>query len=154
MDGERNVDLSLELESGYRFRVDFNQSGVAPMTMDEPPPLGDAAGPNAARMLAAAVGHCLSASALYCLNKARVPVSGMTTRARATLVRNEQGRLRVGGLQVELHPRVAAADRERLGRCLDLFEDYCVVTQSVKNGVEVTIEVRPEEVATGEPSAA
>lgn len=154
MDSERSVSVTLAFESGYRFQVDFEQAGVAPMTMDEPPPLGEAAGPNAARMLAAAVGHCLSASALYCLNKARVPVSGMTTRVRATLARNERGRLRIGGLRVELRPRVAAADRERLGSCLDLFEDYCVVTQSVRSGVEVSIEVAPEEVATGEPSAA
>jgi uncharacterized OsmC-like protein len=139
MDDQRDVEVTLELQEGYRFLVDFNQAGVAPVIMDEPPPLGEGSGPNAVRMLAAAIGHCLSASALYCLKKARVPVPEMRTKVRASLERNQQGRLRVGKLQVELHPTVGAADRERLGRCLDLFEDYCVVTQSVRSGVEVSI---------------
>jgi len=30
MEGERDVDGTLKLESGYRFRVDFNQAGVSP----------------------------------------------------------------------------------------------------------------------------
>jgi len=152
MNDEREVTVNLELEAGYRFLVDFNQPGVEPMTMDEPPPLGEASGPNAVRMLAAAVGHCLSASALYCLSKARVPVKEMSTSVHATLVRNDKGRLRVGVLRVELHPQISVADRERLGRCLGLFEDYCVVTQSVRGGVEVAIEVTPEVVEAGAAS--
>jgi organic hydroperoxide reductase OsmC/OhrA len=144
MGEQHEFEITLERQEGYRFLVDFRQEGIAPMTMDEPPPLGEAAGPNAVRMLAAAVGHCLSASALFCLNKARVPVTEMHAEVRASLVRNEEGLLRVGALMVQLHPTVAAEDRERLSRCLNLFEDFCVVTQSVRGGVEVSIDVAPD----------
>lgn len=46
-DGE-GFELTMELQGGYRFLVDFAQ------------PEGE--GPNAAKVLAAAVGNCLSAS--------------------------------------------------------------------------------------------
>jgi organic hydroperoxide reductase OsmC/OhrA len=133
--------VTMELQDGYRFLVDFQQEGVPALLVDEPPPLGAGDGPNAARLLAAAVGNCLSASALYCLRRARVPVHGMQTSVSTSLVRNEHGRLRVGGLRVQINPRVDRADRGRIERCLKLFEDYCVVTQSVRAGLDVSVAV-------------
>ena len=141
------VTVTMTLQDGYRFLVDFQQEGIPNLLLDEPEPLGEGRGPNAARLLAAAVGNCLSASALFCLRKARVDVRGMRTTVRASLVRTERGRLRVGATQVEIHPEVAAADLDRIDRCLALFEDYCVVTQSVRDGLEVAVEVKPA--ATG-----
>lgn len=111
--------------------------------MDEPPPLGEDHGPNAARLLAAAVGNCLSASALFCLRKARINVKGMRTTVQASLTRNDQRRLRIGGIQVKLQPEVHPEDKDRIGRCLELFEDFCVVTQSVRRGIDVKVEVEP-----------
>jgi organic hydroperoxide reductase OsmC/OhrA len=138
-----SVELTITLDEGYRFTVDFQQDGVASLVMDEPPPLGEGGGPNAARVLAASIGNCLSASALYCLRRARVEVNAMRTNVTATLVRNEAGRLRVGGVRVELNPVVAAADQQRMRRCLEIFEDFCVVTQSVRDGIDVDVAVQP-----------
>src|SRR5690606_17686636 len=135
--------VTLDRDEAYRFTADFHQEGLPALVMDESPPLGEGAGPGAARVLAAAVGHCLSSSALYCLDRARVDVRGMRTTVRATLVRNARDRLRVGGLSVRLEPRVAAEDRERLHRCLELFEDFCVVTASVRRGIDVQVAVEP-----------
>jgi organic hydroperoxide reductase OsmC/OhrA len=137
------VTVTMALQDGYQFLVDFQQEGVPGLLLDEPEPLGEGRGPNAARVLAAAVGNCLSASALFCLRKARVDVRGMRTSVRASLVRTERGRLRVGAIGVRIHPEVAAADLGRIDRCLALFEDYCVVTQSVRDGLEVAVEVQP-----------
>lgn len=135
--------VSMNLTDGYQFLVDFEQDGVPALLVDEPEPLGAGEGPNAARLLAAAVGNCLSASALFCLRRARIPVHGMRTSVAVSLVRNDQGRLRVGGLRVRIRPEVDAADQGRMGRCLELFEDYCVVTASVRTGLEVSVEVEP-----------
>jgi organic hydroperoxide reductase OsmC/OhrA len=135
------LTITMDLQGGYRFLVDFQQDGVAPLLMDEPPRLGEGAGPGAARVLAAAVANCLSASALFCLRRARVEVEGMHTTASVSMARNERGRLRIAGIRVKIEPKVAEADWPRMGRCLDLFEDYCVVTQSVRKGVDVDVEV-------------
>jgi len=143
MRDDHGFDLTLELEDGYRFLVDFEQDGVAPLLMDEPEPLGDSTGPNAARLLAAAVGNCLSASALYCLRRARIDVHGMRTTVSASLGRNEAGRLRVNAVAVRIEPVVDEADRSRMHRCLELFEDFCVVTQSVRGGIDVDVIVDP-----------
>jgi uncharacterized OsmC-like protein len=148
-----DVTVTMALQDGYRFLVDFQQEGVPSLLLDEPAPLGEGRGPNAARVLAAAVGNCLSASALFCLRKARVDVRGMRTSVQASLVRTERGRLRVGAIRVRIHPEIAVADLDRVGRCLALFEDYCVVTQSVRDGVEVAVEVEPAGADGAAPAA-
>jgi hypothetical protein len=30
-----------------------------------------------------------------------------------------------------------------VGRCLDLFEDFCIVTESVRKGIDVQVKVVP-----------
>jgi organic hydroperoxide reductase OsmC/OhrA len=97
------------------------------------------------RILAAAVGHCLSASALFCLQKARVVVHRMRTDVEAATVRDERGRLRVSQIRVQLRPQIAGPNHARVRRCLDLFEDYCVVTQSVRSGIDVNVDVRMDD---------
>jgi organic hydroperoxide reductase OsmC/OhrA len=143
MSEDQTFDLTMELRDDYRFLVDFAQPGVPPLLLDEPEPLGDGDGPNAARLLAAAVGNCLSASALFCLRRARIDVQDMRTTVSASLSRNEAGRLRLGGIEVRITPVVDAAEHGRMRRCLELFEDFCVVTQSVRNGIAVDVSVEP-----------
>jgi organic hydroperoxide reductase OsmC/OhrA len=78
-----------------------------------------------------------------CLRKARIDVHGMRTTVRTTMVRNHQGRLRIGSIHVSIEPSVSPEDLPRVGRCLALFEDFCVVTQSVRGGVDVDVDVAP-----------
>jgi organic hydroperoxide reductase OsmC/OhrA len=139
----RNVAVSLRLESGYKFEADFGVPGVQPLTLDEPAPLGEGAGPNPARLLAVAVADCLASSLLFCLRKARIEVTGMTASAAATLSRNERGRLRVSAIDVTLRPGVLEADVARVGRCIEIFEDFCPVTAAVREGVDVRVTVEP-----------
>lgn len=139
---ERGFSVEVTLRDGYEFGVDFGMDGVDALTVDEPPPLGEGAGPNPARLLAAAVGSCMSASLLFCARRGRVPVEGIRTTVEGTLVRNETGRLRIGGLKVRLHPALGE-DADRWTRCLEVFEDYCIVGQSVRDGIPLDVEVVP-----------
>ena len=133
-------EVQLELLQDYRCEVSFDQAQMGSLWMDEPQPLGSGSGPNASRMLAAAVGNCLSASLLFCLNKARVPHAGVQTRVAGELVRNAKGRLRVGHLEVTMVLLGEAPQPQgRLERCLGMFEDFCVVSASVRQGIPISV---------------
>jgi organic hydroperoxide reductase OsmC/OhrA len=140
----RPFALDLTLKNGYEFAVDFGRPGVAPLVVDEQPPTGAGRGPSPARLLATAVGHCLASSFLFCVRKSRIDVAALTVHVEGIMLRNERGRLRVGSLRVRLAPGVRAEDRERLGRCVEIFEDFCIVTQSVRGGLDVHVEVTPQ----------
>ena len=55
----------------------------------------------------------------------------MRTAVAGSLERNDAGRLRLNPIRVRIEPVVAESDRPRMRRCLELFEDFCVVIQSV-----------------------
>ena len=135
--------VALDWEGGYEFTVDFAQPGVPALTTDEPAPLGEGAGPNPARLLAAAVGNCMSASLRFCLGRAKIELLDLKTTVEGTIVRNERGRLRIGSLQVHLQPTVGPEDVGRMRTCLEDFEDFCIVGQSVRQGIEIGVEVTP-----------
>jgi organic hydroperoxide reductase OsmC/OhrA len=142
---QQHGTFDLVLTSGDRYvqAATFPGETFAPLILDEPPPLSGGVGPNPARVLGAAVGGCLAASLLFCLRKAHIDVAGMTTAVRGSLARNERGRLRVNRIEVTLRPVVAAQDHMRVVRCATVFEDYCVVTASVRRAIDVAVRVEP-----------
>ncbi len=140
-EGEGEFRVTLTLEEGYRFDVDPGLDGARHFHIDETPPLGTGGDVNPSRVLASAMASCLASSLLFCLRKARITVRSLRVEARGTLVRNERKRLRIGGLHIELFPEIAAGDEERMKRCLEIFEDFCVVTDSVRRGIPVIVGV-------------
>jgi uncharacterized OsmC-like protein len=146
---EMQATVRLTQQDGYRFAVEMEQPQWA-LTVDETPPLGRGEGPNPARMLAVAVGHCLSSSLLFCLQKSRVQGARITTTVTAVIRRNDRGRWRVGGFNVTVDINgVDPAQQGAVERCRHLFEDFCIVTESVRTGVPVEVDVRVAE--TGGP---
>ena len=140
---EKELTVNLELMKDYEFHVTFDPQ-TAKLIMDEPPPLGGGVGPNASKVLSAAVGNCLSASLLFCLKKIRVEPKTFRSTITTKMTRNEKGRLRIGSSHVAITVETDPEGRNRLSRCMDLFEDYCVVTQSVRGGIDVSVEVVDE----------
>lgn len=140
MSAEHGFALELTLQGGYEFAVRFG-GDVPELTVDEAPPLGADRGPSPSRLLATAIGQCLGSSLLYCLRRSRVEVPHLTVAVSGTIVRNERGRLRIGALHAKLVADVDDEQRQRMGRCLELFEDFCIVTESVRSGIPVTVEV-------------
>jgi len=133
--------FTLEQQEDYAFLVRFDDNIPALLT-DEPPPLGKGAGPNPARLLAASVANCLLASYLFALRKYKNEPGKISATVSGTLVRNEGGRLRVGEVAVDIRMQGEAAQMQHLDRILAQFEDFCVVTQSVRTGFPVAVTVR------------
>jgi organic hydroperoxide reductase OsmC/OhrA len=144
MSEEGRFTIHLEQLEDYQFNVKFDLPKAADVLMDEPPPLGERLGPNASRMVAAAVGNCLSASLLFCLTKTldEMPERSIKAQATCKLVRDAKKRLRIGGLEVALTIGDELTRAARLKRCMELFEDFCVVSASVRQGIPIQVEVR------------
>ena len=138
-DKERHVTLVQDEE--YRFRVQFNKEGVPDLITDEPPPIGQDRGPSPAQLLGAAVGNCMAVSLLFCLKKSRLAVEGLQADVRVGFDRSAAGRLKISGVQVRLQPEWTAGTAEKAKRCLEVFEEYCLVTQAVRQGIPVGVEI-------------
>ncbi len=86
---EKNIVTKLRLIDGYQFNVEFDVEYLPNLLLDETKPDGEGSGPNPPRLLAAAVGHCMSSSLIYCLKKARISVRDIETTVKTSLFRNE-----------------------------------------------------------------
>lgn len=138
-------DLSASREAGYRYRIQFDGTEAPPLITDEPPPLGKGEGPNPSRLLAAALVNCLAASLQFALGKKGVTLKGLEATAHVELGRNEQNRLRIQKVSVQVTPTVGAdASAAAIDDAIDAFEDFCVVTQSVRSGLPVDVRVEPK----------
>lgn len=135
--------IGIEQVKDYEFHVRFDKPEFVPLIMDEPPPLGRNAGPNAARVLAAAIGNCLSASLVFCAaRRAGLKLERVRTEVRVQIVRNENKRLRVGAIHITIDPGLGDEELARLADCIPLFEDFCTVTESVRRGLDVKVKVK------------
>jgi len=134
--------MELLQQTGYRFTVRFDDASIPPLNTDEPPPLGTGTGPNPARLLGTAVANCLAASLLFALRKYGNDPTPMRAVVTVTLGRNARGRTRVTRIVVEIALGVPANALNHAERALAQFEDFCVVTESVRAGIDVDVIVR------------
>lgn len=134
------VQVSLVQQHDYRFDIQFG-GAVPVLTGDEPAPLGTGLGPSPVQLLSAAVGNCLSDSLLFALRKFKQAPEPMRCDITSQVGRNPEGRLRVLAMTAQLTLGVPAASLQHLDRVLEQFEAFCTVTQSVGQGIPITIEI-------------
>ena len=136
--------IEIERLENYQFKVKFDKESMGEMITDETESVGgDEEGPNPARLLAASTLNCLMASLVYCLDKKKVELKSLKGEITGTVKRIDK-RLRVTDLDVYIYPEIDEEDRKKLEDCVDIFEKYCIVTESVRNGINVDVEVEPE----------
>jgi uncharacterized OsmC-like protein len=135
------IHAHVRREKGYRSSVTFDELRGVELHMDEPKPVGMSEGPSAAMMLSSAIGHCLTSSLMFCIEKSRGAVKDVQADVETSLTRNEKGRWRVAGIKVNMKVDVGDIDKEKLERCKGIFEDFCIVTASVREGVKIDVEV-------------
>jgi uncharacterized OsmC-like protein len=138
---EKTLIVELERLQDYSFKIDFGHEGMEALITDEEVPLGKGVGPNPSMLLAAAMGNCISSSLLFCLKKARAEVKGMKTRVNARMTRNEKGRWRITGMDIELNAEVDKEYISQMDRCVALFEEFCIVSKSVEQGIPFKVRV-------------
>jgi len=145
MSEEGRFTIHLEQQEGFQINVGFDWKRAPDLIMDEPPPLGEQSGPNASRLLAAAAANCLSASLLYCVFKEEPPDNCLRAEATCVMVRNAQKRQRIGKLEVTLIVSEIVTASPRFARCKTLFEDFCVVSASIRQGIPMRVIVQNEQ---------
>jgi organic hydroperoxide reductase OsmC/OhrA len=139
----RKFRLDLEHVDGYRFAGQASEDGRPHGELfysDEPDPVGEASAPATPALLAAAVGHCLSASLLEVLRHAHLEVESLSTQVVSVVRANSDGLPRIDHVDVVIRP-VLAAFGPRARRCEEVFEQYCTVSSSVRQGVDIRVRV-------------
>lgn len=133
-------EVVLRQIENYRFETTFG--GELPVLVsDEPAPLGGGAGPEPVQLLLAAVGSCMSSSFHFAMGKWREAPGTISTTARATIDRDENRRLRVQAIAVDIRFEAEAAAIGHLDRILDQFEGFCTVGASVARGIPIHVSV-------------
>lgn len=135
------IHAHLTRTDGYKYEVSFDELPGVRIVSDEPAPTGKSEGVTAAMMLSGAVGHCLCSSLLYCLEKSRVKAKDLSADVDLAMERNEKGKWRVKEIKVNMKPVVDDVDSKKLERCMDMFEDFCIVSSSVRDGIKIDVNV-------------
>ncbi len=148
-----DLRILLEQEGPYAFRVNFEGTDLDALHTDEPAPLGAGSGPNPSAMLLTAIANCLSASLLFALRKFRNEPGPIRAEIVARKERNPEGRWRIPRAEVTIHLADKAAELEHFDRVLAQFEQFCIVTQSVREGVEVAVRIVDADGVVREPGA-
>jgi len=137
---EANIHVELQQQHDYQFNIHFGAQ-VPVLLGDEPAPLGTGLGPSPVQLLCAAVGNCLANSLFFALRKFKQDPQPISCEVDAEIGRNDKGRQRVLAIKAVLKLGVAAASLEHLERVLSQFQDFCTVTQSVGQGIAISVEV-------------
>lgn len=137
---DKTVTVQIRQRQDFQFDNLFG-ADIADLRVDEPPPLGQGQGPAPVQLLAAAVGNCLTASLLFALRKYKQAPEPLQCEVSAEVGRNAEQRLRVLHIEARLTLGVVAAELQHLDRVLAQFENFCTVTESIRQGIPVTVSV-------------
>lgn len=136
-------EISMEKTGPIQFTTKFDQDHFPELMFDEPEISGgDNEFPGANRIVTAAVANCLSASLTFCLTKSKVEIKELKTKAKCTMERNEDGRLRIKKIEVEILTKLDEEKEKQIERCLGMFERFCIVSQSISEGIEIEAKVK------------
>ncbi|TXT63641.1 MAG: OsmC-like protein [Promethearchaeota archaeon] len=138
---EMTTEVGLSLEKEMIFKCQLGEMKVEDCYVDETHKKeAEMWGPNPSRMLGMAVLGCLSASFIFCLKKRDFQVEDLDANALVIIRRNEKGFWRVKKIDVTIKPKIDSPEmKKRADQCKKMFEDYCLVTQAVREGIQVDL---------------
>ncbi len=141
MNEDSKPKVGISLERDMIFKCDLGDMNVKDCFIDDThQEEADMLGPNPSRLLGLALLGCLSASFIFCLKKKELTVDDLKAEAELTIARNEKGFWRVKKVDVNLNITINDPEtRKRADRCKKMFEQYCIVTQAVREGIDVKV---------------
>lgn len=133
--------VGLSLEEKMIFKCELGEMKVKDCYIDDTHKEEvDMLGPNPSRMLAMAVLGCLSASFIFCLKKREFNLEDLKAEAEVTIARSEKGFWRVKKIDVDINAYIDDPNvKKRADQCKKMFEQYCIVTQAVREGIDVEV---------------
>ncbi|NVM34856.1 MAG: OsmC family protein [Candidatus Lokiarchaeota archaeon] len=141
MTSESKVKVGLKLEEQMLFKCDLGKFIVNDLYIDERNKKGvNKIGPSPAKLLGLSVLGCLAASFEFCLQKKDFLLSDIDGRSELIITRNEKGFWRIKKIDIEILPKVDNPKmRKRVDQCKKFFEQYCIISESLRKGIEVNI---------------
>lgn len=137
----KKVNVGLSLEREMIFKCELGEMKVKDCYIDEEHDVEASMwGPNPSRMLGMAILGCLSASFIFCLKKKNLSLNDLNADAEVSIARNEKGFWRVKKIDVMIKMDIEDPEtRKRADQCKKMFEQYCIVTQAVREGIDVGV---------------
>jgi organic hydroperoxide reductase OsmC/OhrA len=142
MNASNEIRISLEQQDNFSFLVRFDDASIDDLRTDEPEPLGKGDGPDPQRLLLVALANCMSASLLFALRKFHNHPGHLRAEAFMRLQRDAAGRLHIPKVWVQLQLAEGSEQYQHLEHILEHFEQFCTVTQSVRQGIDVEVTVK------------
>ncbi len=141
MSEPKKLKVGLSLEKEMIFKCELGEMKVKDCYIDEEHDVEAAMwGPNPSRMLGMAILGCLSASFIFCLKKKNLSLSDLKAEAEVSIARNDKGFWRVNNIDVIIKMDIDDPEtRKRADQCKKMFEQYCIVTQAVREGIDVKV---------------
>ena len=141
MPNELKTRVGLRQEEEMIFNCDLGDIKMENLYIDEKHNKEtEKIGPSPAKLLALSVLGCLAASFSFCLQKKNIFLSDLSGQAEVTIARNDKGFWRVKKIDVKINPKIDTPElRKRADQCTKFFEQYCIISESLRDGIEVNL---------------
>ncbi|MFX1572963.1 MAG: OsmC family protein [Promethearchaeota archaeon] len=143
MSKESRVKVGIKLEEEMTYRCDLGKIKMEDLFIDEThDTYTDKIGPHPSSLLALSVLGCLAASFTFCLKKKGFTLKELTGKAEVITRRNERGFWRVKAINIDIIPKIDNLNmRKRADICMKFFEQYCIISESLRAGMEVNVNI-------------
>ena len=140
---EKKTKVGIKLDHDMIFKCNLGFEKLQEIYIDETlEEKEDLWGPDAARLLGMALLGCLSASFILCLQKRNLELDDLRAEAEIIIAKNEKKLLRVKEINVDLIPESKDPSvLKRIEQCKKFFEQYCTITESVRAGIDVNLNI-------------
>jgi len=147
---EENTIVSIKLDEDLIFRSLNEYKKIHDLIIDETIEKKEVLhGPDAASLLGLAIVSCLSATFIFCLNKRNLTIEDLKASADISFKKVGGGLTRIEKVEVNIEPK--SEDPEVLKRikiCTKelkdgemFFEKACIITPSVREGIDISVNV-------------